>query len=70
MPHDYNGDILNVGDEVMVPCVVDSITMSEEYCNVTLKTKLFMPPKDYPETIVLNTKQTYKVQNSEENTNG
>ena len=58
MPHDRNGRVLEVGDHVLVPCVVDSITTGEEYCNVTLKTLINMPPKDYPETIVLNTKQT------------
>lgn len=36
MPHDKNGELLSVGDEVIIRFKVDSINMQEDYCNVTL----------------------------------
>ena len=60
MPHDKRGTELQVGDTVMVPCVIKAIHMTEDYCNVDLETRLFMPPLDKTTTLTLNSRQTIK----------
>lgn len=60
MPHDINDVLLTVGDIVNIPCKVKSITMNEEYCNVTLETLRGMWPSDRKDSIVLNAKQVEK----------
>lgn len=60
MPHDKNGVLLQVGDRVIIPAVVKSITMSEEFCNVTLETVEPMFPSDRHDTVTLNAKQVVK----------
>lgn len=62
MPHDRNGKLLQPGDKVMVPCVVESVQAGDEYCNVTLKTEHPMPPYTEPNSITLNTKQVIKAE--------
>lgn len=60
--HDANGVELAVGDEVMVPCVIKSITANPDYCNCTLETKHKMDPsREQGDSIVLNCRQTVKV---------
>lgn len=61
MPHDIDDNELQVGDVVLVECVVESVQPGAEYCNVTLKTTRPMPPYTNPTTIVLNTKQVKKL---------
>lgn len=61
MPHDRDGNVLQAGDFVQVPCVIESVQVSEEFCNVTLKTETPMPPYTEPSTITINTKQVVKV---------
>lgn len=60
MPHDKHGQLLQPGDVVNVPCVVESVVAQDEYCNVTLKTIDPMPPYDVPNTITLNARQVVK----------
>jgi hypothetical protein len=60
MPHDLNGNLIQVGDKILIPCKVESVSIGEEFCNVTLKTLHIMPGKNYEDTIVLNTKQVIK----------
>jgi hypothetical protein len=63
MPHDKRGTELQVGDTVMVPCVVKAIHLTEDYCNVDLVTKLPMPPPSDPDVrqaLTLNSRQTIK----------
>lgn len=60
MPHDRDGQLLEVGDFVYVPCVVKSVQVAEEYCNVSLETEIPMPPYTVPSTLTLNTKQVVK----------
>ena len=57
MPHDLNNKLVSVGDLVYIPCRVKSITMDEQYCNLTVETIYFMPPYDGPQQVTLNTKQ-------------
>lgn len=60
MPHDKNGALLSVGDRVIIPATIKSITMTEEFCNVTLETAEPMFPTDRHDTITLNAKQIVK----------
>lgn len=62
MPHDNNGKLISVGDQVMIPAVVKEIYSTEEYCNVQLKTLHPMYPGDSYDTITLNAKQVVKVE--------
>ncbi len=62
MPHDKNGKLVQVGDFVIVLCVVKSIAMQEDYCNVTLNTESPMPPYTTPTTLTLNMKQVNLVE--------
>lgn len=57
MPHDSNGKLVQAGDLVSVRCEVVSVHQSEDYCNVSLKTVLFMPPYTEGTSLTLNTKQ-------------
>lgn len=61
MPHCNKGRELKVGDRVMVECVVESVQASVDYCNVTVRTVRPMPPYTDGTTIVLNTRQTEKI---------
>lgn len=66
MPHDKNGQVLEVGDIVSAQFEVVAIQKSEEYCNATLRTVELMPP--YTDevmgksTVTMNTKQVVKVE--------
>jgi len=61
MSHDRNGELISVGDQVYIPCKVKSITMDENYCNLTVETFYSMPPyEDQKSTYTLNTKQVLK----------
>jgi len=60
MPHDKNGQLLQVGDEVYVPARVKEVQTGEEYCNVTLATAEPMYPSQSPSIITLNAKQVVK----------
>jgi hypothetical protein len=62
MPHDRKGNVLNVGDEVMVPAKITSVQAGLEYCNLTVETIEPMYPGESKSTITLNTKQVEKVQ--------
>jgi len=57
MPHDRSGREINVGDVVLVACVVTSLASGDEYCNAQLETVEPMFPGDYKSVITLNTKQ-------------
>jgi len=60
MPHDRNGNVLNVGDSVMVPCRVRAIHLTADYCNIDLETVEGVPPTMSTSTLTLNSKQTVK----------
>lgn len=57
MPHDKNGKLVEVGKTILIPCKVKSITMDENYCNLTVETIDPMPPYTDKQSITLNTKQ-------------
>lgn len=58
--HDAFGRPLEVGDRVMVPCKIKSVSSSLEYCNVSLETEASMPPYTNKDTITLNAKQVLR----------
>lgn len=60
MLHDKNGKLISVGDTINIPCRVKSITMDEQYCNLTVETIDPMLPYTDKQTITLNTKQVVK----------
>lgn len=64
--HDRNGSPLKVGDLVMVPCRVTSVSDGvETYCNVTVQTVIPMFTGDeskpgHRDSITLNARQVEK----------
>ncbi len=66
MPHCSLGRELKVGDIVLVRCVVVNVQPATDYCNVTIKTTLPMPPYADGTSITLNTKQVESVFNQEQ----
>lgn len=61
MPHDINGQPLQSGDEVLVPCKVITVHPGIDYCNLSLETIEPMAPGTYKSQLTLNTKQVKKV---------
>lgn len=49
--HDKDGKLLKIGDIVNVPCVIKSLSDTEEYCNIELTTIYGRRPDGKPETI-------------------
>jgi hypothetical protein len=65
MPHDKNGNLLEVGDLVGIKAVVTAIHAGEEYCNLSLETEEVMFPGDNKTALSLNAKQVKKVHQAE-----
>ena len=59
MPHDKNGNLLGVGDSVIVRGTVKAVFEGEEYCNLNLEIAPLYPNKE-PYNLTLNTKQVEK----------
>ncbi len=57
MPHDKNGQPLQVGDIVNVKAKIISIYTGDKYCNLSLETVENMYPGDYKTGLTLNAKQ-------------
>ncbi len=58
MANDRKGEELNVGDVVMIPCVVKSIdSPHDEFCNITVETAERMYPCEHKTQIILNGRQ-------------
>ena len=57
MPHDRDGNLVQVGDRVLIEASVESITSSEDYPNLTVRTVCPMPPYTEGTILVLNAKQ-------------
>ena len=61
MPHDKFGQLLEVGDEVIVRGRVSEITTGSEFCNVRVETLEKMhTTRETGETLWLNAKQVEK----------
>lgn len=64
MPHDANGNELNVGDRVVIPATITHISEGDTgYCNCGVELAYSMPP-DMTKTAfsALNTQQVEKVE--------
>ncbi len=62
MPHDVNGQPLNVGDKVNIPCVVKSISSGHEGdCNLSVESEYERKPNKTKETFTLNAATVVKV---------
>lgn len=58
MPHDANGNRLNVGDRVTIPGTITNLLPTEEYCNCSIELDYPMPPEGGKTSISsFNTKQ-------------
>lgn len=70
MPHDKNGKLVEVGDEVVIRGRVKGVNASELYCNATIELFEPMPTDTGPragETISgINTKQVEVVKKHDE----
>ncbi len=63
MPHDANGKLVEVGDEVVLRCKVVRVHDDIEYCNVDLDTVYPMPPYTEPSRFsAVNSVQVEKVE--------
>lgn len=60
--HDRDGKPLQVGDKVNVPCTIKEIQAGPDFCNTTLEADEKMPPDMTTSTIVVNTRQTVKIE--------
>lgn len=61
MPHDAEGNLLQVGDIVNLPCKIKEIYMTEEYCNCSLEMVCPMYPTNRKDSVTVNTRQVKKV---------
>jgi len=59
MPHDYFGQVLEVGQKVLVPCRIKEIHPGENFCNLTLETTQPMFPSDSKTVINANALQVF-----------
>ncbi|MGB7158549.1 MAG: hypothetical protein WBD40_10820 [Tepidisphaeraceae bacterium] len=60
--HDANGTELKVGDRVVIPGVVKSVSPGADYCNVQVETTLGRRPDGQKESFsAINTAQLVKV---------
>jgi hypothetical protein len=57
MPHDINGNLLKVGDKVIIPATVTAVQAGEEYCNLSVEYDYSMPPYTSKMSGTFNTKQ-------------
>lgn len=62
MPHDARGNLLEIGDQVVVRFTVKQLMVAEDYCNVYLEPVIGMPPDGSQACwCTVNTRQTEKV---------
>lgn len=61
MPHDANGNLLKVGDEVVLRAVVEDVQAHAEWCNCSIRTIHPMYPSDRKDLYTLSTRQLEKV---------
>jgi hypothetical protein len=59
--HDANGTELKVGDKVLIPAVVESVSPEPGFCNITARTTLGRRPDGHTDAITMNTAQVVKV---------
>lgn len=60
MPHDFKGNLLNVGDNVIFVGKISQITMCDEYCNIQVDSTLPAKPAGAMATFWFNANQVVK----------
>lgn len=62
MPHDAHGNLIQAGDEVVIPATVKQVHNDGPYCNVDLELKYPMPayPDQKSQMSAINTRQVEK----------
>lgn len=65
MPHDKNGELLEIDDEVIVRCKVRNLYDFEGNCNLTVETVEPFFPNEYKSVFTINTKQVIKTAQKE-----
>lgn len=63
MPHDKDGKEIKVGDRVTIEFEVKEVHMTENFCNVNLRSVIPMPPYNdqFLTVAAVNTRQCVKV---------
>ena len=62
MPHDVNGQFVEVGDEVMIRCRVTQVWPGAKTCNMQVETvERMLPEQTAGSTITLNANQVEKI---------
>jgi len=62
MPHDAKGNVLTVGDKVVIPATVTAVHQGTEFCNLDLEFDHIMPGRQSKDTYcAINTRQVEKV---------
>lgn len=49
--HDSNGNLLKVGDRVLIPCIIKELSPQDDFCNCRLETEFGRRPDNNKETI-------------------
>ena len=66
MPHDKDGKLLQVGDEVLFCAVVKDIQPFEDFCNITIESAFGRKPDGAKETVsAINAAVLVKVESNE-----
>lgn len=60
MPHDLKGNLVQVGDKVLIPATVTAVQVGEEYCNLSVEYDYPMPSYTTKMHGTFNTKQVVK----------
>jgi hypothetical protein len=63
MPHDKNGNSLEVGDHIIIEGIISQVFTGEEYCNINVETLEPMFPGTNKSLLTLNAKQVKRVVN-------
>lgn len=62
MPHDKNGQLIEVGDEVVIRCRVKQVWPGAETCNLQVESvEKMLPEHETGSSITLNANQVEKV---------
>ena len=65
MPHDCKGQVVEVGQEVVMRFIVKSVSQNEDYCNCMIESVYPMKPAGGPSSLSVNTKQVEVVREAD-----
>lgn len=64
--HDCKGRPLSVGDTVLIPAMITTVSPSPDYCNVSVNVIATMPPNNSKSSMTLNTKQLIRANDGDD----